>query len=559
MDNIWSKHYPQGLQIKDISEYQSLNDYFSSKFTEHHDKVAFSNFGIPLTFGEIDTLSQQFAAYLQHELDIQKGDRVAVMLPNCLQYPIALYAITRMGAILVNINPSYTTRELKLQLNDCGAKAILAIENSMDTLQEVYQDCPQLEHIIVTKLGDLLGGFKQHFINFGVKYIRRAVPYWKIPGVIHFKDSLDQGAQLTFTPAKCDMDDVAALQYTGGTTGLPKGAMLTHKNLLSVISTSSGWLATQDRYKLGKEVILGVLPIYHIYALYVCTLNNIFDGNKTVLITDPRDIIGFVQTLSHEPVTIFVGVNTLFQGLMSYPFINKARLSEVKLTISGGSATLKEVSDRWQKFTGQPIKQGYGLTETCGVVTVSRLDELEFRGSIGLPLPGYEISIRDDNNNEVQLGQSGQLWIRSDQIMKGYWNHSAENAQAFDEQGFFATGDIVKMDKRGQMYIVDRSKDLILVSGFNVYPTEIEEVILAHPGVKEVGVCGVANNKTGEAVKAVIVKGDPNVEQQDIEAYCRKNLAAYKVPKIILFTDELPKTAVGKLLRNELQELKLAA
>ncbi len=555
MEQIWFSSYPHGVPGSiNPDEYSSIGEMFE-KYTEKFiDNIAYTNFGTEFTYRDLREKTEVLAAYFQNDLKLQKGDRIAIMLPNVLQYPVAIFAALRLGLVIVNINPLYTGREVKFNLRDSGAKTIIILENFAHTLGEVYKDTPHLKHIIVAKIGDLLGGLKGPIYNLVAKYVKKMVPKWDIPGIIWFTDALAKGANLKLNPVKVRGEDLAFLQYTGGTTGVPKGAELTHRNMIANTLQSLAWFRSDTNLLLGKEVALGALPLYHIFALTVCIFVFMSIGSKCVLITNPRDIPDFIKQLHKEPVTLFIGLNTLFIALMHNPNVGKANLDKVKMTLAGGTATFHDISDQWQKLTGRPVIQGYGLTEASPVVLVNPLQSKSFNGSAGLPLPSTEIEIRDDNGKALPLGQEGELWVKGPQVMRGYWQKEEETKKVIDANGWLATGDIARVDERGFVFIVDRKKDLIIVSGFNVFPNELEDVISSLPGVKEVAAIGIPSSQTGEAIKVYIVKKDPNLTEAEVIAFCRKNLTGYKIPKIVEFVEELPKTPVGKVLRRLLRE-----
>lgn len=554
MERVWFSSYPAGVPGSiNPDEYPSVVEMFENYCGKYSDNIAFSNFGNELSYRELLKKTDILASYFQNVLKLQKGDRLAIMMPNTLQYPVVIFSALRAGLVVVNINPLYTGRELKFNLQDSGAKAIVILENFAHTLAEVYKDSPHLKHIVITQIGDLFGGLKKPIFNFVAKYVKHMVPKWNIPGVLWFSEALKEGARQKFKPVKITGEDLAFLQYTGGTTGVPKGAELTHRNMVANVLQALSWFRSDPDLLLGKEVALGALPFYHIFALTVCVFVFLSIGAKCLLITNPRDIPGFIKTLSKEPVTVFIGLNTLFIALMHNPDVHKANLDKVKLTISGGTATFRDISDQWEKLTGKPIIQGYGLTEASPVVLINPLQSKTFNGSAGLPFSSTDIEIRDDKGQVLALGQEGELWVKGPQVMRGYWQLPEETQKVIDANGWLATGDIARMDERGFVFIVDRKKDLIIVSGFNVYPNELEDVISGLPGVKEVAAIGVPSSQTGEAIKVYIVRTDPNLTENQVIEFCRKNLTGYKIPKYIEFVDELPKTPVGKVLRRMLR------
>jgi len=552
MDPIWLDSYPPGIPAEiDPQRYRSIGDMFAESAARYADYPAFACMGKSYTYAEIDRLSRAFAAYLQGELGLERGARVAIMMPNVLQYPIAMLGVLRAGYTVVNCNPLYTPRELGGQLADSGAQAIVIVENFAHTLEQVL-DQSDVEHVIVTRLGDMLDFPKANIVNLVVKHVKKMVPQWNIPGALWFKDTLSEGAKRAYHPVDVGPEDLAFLQYTGGTTGIPKGAMLTHRNMIANLEQAYAWIKPHVRE--GQEVIVTALPLYHIFALLANCMTFIKIGAKNVLITNPRDIPGFVKELSKTPFTALTGVNTLFNALLHNDDFRKLDFSKLRLTLGGGMAVQKRVAHEWKEVTGVPLVEAYGLTETSPAATINPLDIEEYTGSIGLPISSTEVSIRTPEGEEVRVGEPGELCIRGPQVMKGYWQRPDETALVFTEDGFLRTGDMAKIDEKGFVYIIDRTKDMINVSGFNVYPNEIESVIASHPGVVEAGVVGVPDAQSGETVKAVIVKKDQALTADDIIAYCREQMTPYKVPRQIEFRDELPKTVVGKILRRELRD-----
>lgn len=551
MDKIWLKSYPPGMpESINIDAYQSVADVFEQAVKEYGDRPAFSNMGTTLTYNELDKLTAHFAAYLQNLPNMCKGDRVAIMMPNVLQNPIAIFAALRCGFTVVNTNPLYTPRELKHQLSDSGAKAIVVMENFCHTLKEVIDETP-IQHVVTTQLGDLLKFPKSLIVNLVVKYVKKMVPAFTLNRGVKFKTALSKGAGQEFTRVQSTHEDIAFLQYTGGTTGVAKGAMLTHRNMVANMQQASAWI--KDVVEDGQEVIITALPLYHIFSLTANCLTFMKIGALNYLITNPRDMPGFVKELSGVSFSVITGVNTLFNGLLNTPGFDEIDFSPLKLTLGGGMAVQQPVAERWEKVTGAPILEAYGLTETSPAVCINPLNLSEFNGSIGLPIPSTEVSIQDDNGVIMPQGEAGELCVRGPQVMKGYWQRDDETAKVISAEGWLKTGDVAKMDGKGYFRIVDRLKDMIIVSGFNVYPNEIEAVIAGHAGVLEVGVIGEPDEKSGEAVKAVIVKKDQSVTKEDVINHCRENLTSYKIPKIVEFREELPKTNVGKILRRELR------
>ncbi|WP_428977522.1 long-chain-fatty-acid--CoA ligase [Oricola cellulosilytica] len=532
--------------------YSSLAQMIDRCFKEYAARPAFTCMDKTLTYADLDAASKAFAAYLQ-SVGLKKGDRVALMMPNILQYPVALAGVLRAGMTVVNVNPLYTPRELEHQLKDSGASAIVILENFAHTLEQVAGKT-DVKHVIVTAMGDLMG-LKGHIVNFVVRKVKKMVPAWSLPNHTSFKSALSEGRGKTFKPATVAMDDIAFLQYTGGTTGVSKGATLTHGNVLANVQQNSHWVsvAYAARGKPEQVVYMCALPLYHIFALTVNAIMGIDQGGHNVLIPNPRDIPAFVKEMGKYEWNFFAGLNTLFNALLNNEDFRKLDFSHVRLVMGGGMAVQKPVADRWKEVTGTVIYEGYGLSETSPVATANRFDEPEFTGTIGLPLPSTEIAIRDDDGKDLPLGEVGEICIRGPQVMAGYWNRPDETAKVMTKDGFFRSGDMGFMDKEGRTKIVDRKKDMILVSGFNVYPNEVEEVAAGHPGIVEAAAVGMPDEHSGEAVKLFVVRKDPKLSVDDIKKYCAENLTNYKRPKAIEFRDELPKTNVGKILRRELR------
>ncbi|HRY05063.1 MAG: long-chain-fatty-acid--CoA ligase [Hyphomicrobiales bacterium] len=552
MEPIWLKSYPPGVPAEiDMTQFRSLADVFEQSAAKYSGRVAYINMGKSITYAELDRQSRNFGAWLQSVCKLPKGARVALMMPNLLQYPIALYGALRSGYTVVNCNPLYSPRELQHQLADSGAEAIVVVENFASVFQEV-RDKTHVKHVVTTGLGDMLGFPKSMIVNFVVKHVKKMVPAWSLPGSVSFASALSQGNQHAWSPADLTHDDIAFLQYTGGTTGVPKGAMLTHGNIVANLQQSHAWL-TPALDPNRQETIVTALPLYHIFALTANCLTFVKIGASNLLITNPRDIPGFVKELAATPFTALTGVNTLFNALLANEDFRKLDFSKLNLTLGGGMAVQRAVAEKWKQVTGKPLIEAYGLTETSPAATINPLTITDYNGSIGLPVPSTEISIRDDDGKEVALGEPGELCVRGPQVMKGYWNKPEETAKVIMADGFLRTGDVAVVDEQGFARIVDRKKDMILVSGFNVYPNEIEDVVAMHPGVLEVGAVGVPDAGSGEAVKIVVVKSDPNLTEEALLAHCRKNLTGYKMPKIVEFRKELPKTNVGKILRRELR------
>jgi len=552
MEKAWLKSYPPGMpETIDVDAFQSVAEVFNQAVAKYGDSPAFTNLGTTLSYADMDRLTDNLASFLQRLPNMRKGDRVAVMMPNVLQNPIAIFAVLRSGFTVVNTNPLYTTRELKHQLSDSGAKAIIVMENFCNVLQEVIDESP-IQHVITTQLGDMLKFPKSLIVNLVVKYVKKMVPEFSLPRSISFKSALKIGAQKPYDPAKSSHEDIAFLQYTGGTTGVAKGAMLTHRNMIANMQQASAWI--KDQLEENKETIITALPLYHIFSLTANCLTFMKVGAENYLITNPRDMPGFVKELKNVSFTAITGVNTLFIGLMNTPGFDEIDFSGLKMTLGGGMAVQKPVAERWKKATGVPLIEAYGLTETSPAVCINPLNLAEYNGSIGLPVPSTEVSIQDEDGNLLPQGESGELCVRGPQVMKGYWKREDETVKVLTPDGWLKTGDVAKMDTAGYFRIVDRLKDMILVSGFNVFPNEIETVIAGHEGVLEVGVIGEPDEKCGEIVKAVIVKKDQSLTKEDVIKHCKESLTGYKVPKIIEFRPELPKTNVGKILRRELRK-----
>ena len=557
LERPWLASYPAGVpQQIDPDEYPSIVSVLQSSLEKYRDRPAFANMGRSITYAEVDKYSQQFAAYLLGELKLKKGDRVAIMLPNCLQYPIATFGILRAGLTVVNTNPMYTPRELKHQLVDSGASAIIVLDNFGTTVQQVLADTP-IKQVITTGLGDMLPFPKGALVNFALKYVKKMIPEYDIPGAVRFKNTLTLGQMHNLPQVDIAPGDIAFLQYTGGTTGLSKGAMLTHRNLVANMQQAAAWIGTN--VQLGKEIIITALPLYHIFALTANGLVFMKFGGLNYLITNPRDMPGFVKELSKVPFTAITGVNTLFNGLLNTPGFEKIDFSNLHLTLGGGMAVQRAVAERWKKATGCTLVEAYGLTETSPAACMNLMDLAEYNGAIGLPIPSTDACIKDEENQMLAQGEIGELCIKGPQVMKGYWQRPEESAHSIDDDGWLHTGDIARMDDKGFFFIVDRKKDMILVSGFNVYPNEIEDVIAMMPGVLEVAAVGVQDEKSGEAVKVVIVKKDPNLTADQVKAHARENLTGYKQPKFVEFRTELPKTNVGKILRREFRDPPPAA
>ncbi len=551
LNKVWLNRYPADVPAEiNADRYTSLIDLFEQAAQRYVDRPAFINMGQAMSFRKLEQRSRAFAAYLQQSLGLSKGDRVAVMMPNLLQYPIALFGILRAGMVVVNVNPLYTPRELEHQLNDSGAKAIVIVSNFAHTLEKVVAKT-SVKHVILTRLGDQLSPAKATLVNFVVKYIKRLVPKYNLPDAVSFRSVLLQGAQLDYFRPEIQNDDLAFLQYTGGTTGIAKGAMLTHRNMQANLEQTKATYGSLLRD--GKELVVTALPLYHIFALTVNCLLFIELGGQNLLITNPRDIPGFVKELGKYPFTAITGVNTLFNALLNDKNFQQLDFSTLRLSAGGGMSVQKAVAERWEKLTGHYLLEGYGLTECSPLVSVNPYDITCHNGSIGLPVPSTEIKLVDDNGMEVRPGEPGELCIKGPQVMTGYWQRPEATEEVLKE-GWLYSGDIVTVDEEGFLRIVDRKKDMILVSGFNVYPNEIEDVVMQHPKVREAAAIGVPSDLSGEAVKICIVKKDDSLTKDELIAHCRRHLTGYKVPKIVEFRTELPKTNVGKILRRELRD-----
>lgn len=551
----WLKSYPKNMPAEiGALPYKSIGDFLVGACKQFSGQPAFVCMGKSITYAELERLSAAFGAYLQAR-GLEKGARVALMMPNVLQYPVAMMAILRAGYTVVNVNPLYTPRELEHQLKDSGAQAIVILENFAGTLQAVIART-SVKHVIVAAMGDMLGGLKGAIVNIVVRRVKKMVPAWSLPGHVKFNAVLKTGATIAFKPPTVSGDDIAFLQYTGGTTGVSKGAVLLHRNVLSNVAQNSLWV--EDAYTVKPKPahlnFICALPLYHIFALTVNALMGMQQGAQNVLIPNPRDIPGFVKELAKYPMHIFPGLNTLFNALLNNEEFRKLDFKPLILTLGGGMAVQKGVAERWKALTGCPVSEGYGLSETSPVATANKFSSSDFTGTIGLPLPSTEIAIRDDDGNNVPLGEVGEICIRGPQVMAGYWNRPDETAKVMTKDGFFKSGDMGFMDERGYTKIVDRKKDMILVSGFNVYPNELEEVVAHHPGVLEVAAIGVPDEHSGEVPKLFVVKKDPALTVEALLAYCRENLTGYKRPKFIEFRTELPKTPVGKILRRALRD-----
>lgn len=549
MEKVWLKHYDSRVASEiDPEQYSSVVDIFEQSVAKYASNTAFINMGHSITFAELDRLSKQFAAYLQHA-GLKKGDPVAIMMPNIIQYPVALFGILRAGMTVVNVNPLYTARELKHQLKDANVKAIVIIENFACTLSEVIDDTP-VEKVLLTQIADMLPAPKRWFVNFAVKHVKKMVPDYTLNKAEQFMDAVNQGASYDYTRPEIGPDDIAFLQYTGGTTGVSKGAMLTHRNMVANLEQVSGILKTV--IDPGKELVVTALPLYHIFALQGNCLTFVKFGCPSLLITNPRDMPGFVKEMSRYPFTVLTGVNTLFNGLLNTPGFKELDFRNFKFALGGGMAVQRPVAERWEKLTGKVLLEGYGLTECSPVVTVNPPQLEKYKGSIGMPVPSTDIKLCDDDGNEVAEGETGEMYVKGPQVMKGYLNRPEATAEIIQD-GWLATGDIARVDDQGYFYIVDRKKDMILVSGFNVFPNEVEEVAAMHEDVVEVAAIGVPHESSGEVVKLFAVRKSEELTEKKLIEHCRQHLTGYKVPKHVEFREELPKSNVGKILRKELR------
>jgi long-chain acyl-CoA synthetase len=557
MDKMWLRNYPEGMPAEiDADQFRSIPDLLDKLFSKFADKPAYNNLGRTISYAELEELSRAFAAYLQGLPGLAKGERVAIMSPNLLQYPVVLFGILRAGMVVVNVNPLYTPRELEHQLQDSGAKAIVIVENFASTLQQVLGKT-RVKHVITTQVGDLLPIPKRWLVNFVIKYVKKMVPAWQIDGATTLDAALQRGSAAPLGPVDIHAEDLAFLQYTGGTTGVAKGAMLTHRNILANLEQTGIWISVS--FKEGAEIVIAPLPMYHIFCL-TSTLSFMKWGSLSVLITNPRDLPALVKEMGNWKFTTMTGVNTLFNGLLNTPGFAQLDFSTLKVVVGGGAAVQKPVAERWQQVTGHCLTEAYGLTETSPGVCCVPLGAA-WDGTIGLPIPSTEISIRDEDFNELPVWtgagdiekHTGEICVRGPQVMKGYWNNPGETANVLRD-GWLKTGDVGHLDQQGRVTITDRKKDMILVSGFNVYPTEVESVVAAHPGVLECAVVAVPDARSGEAVKVVIVRKDPNLTKESVIEHCRPLLTSYKVPRHVEFLDALPKTPIGKILRRELRD-----
>ena len=551
MDKPWLKNYQAGVDHEiNPDTYKSVAHILDESFEKFATKPAFHCMGKTLTYSQLDNLSKKFASYLQNDLGLQKGDRVAVMMPNILQYPVALFGIMRAGMVCVNVNPLYTARELEHQLKDSGSKTIIIFENSANVLEEIISRTP-IENVLVTQIGDMLKFPKSLIVNFVIKHVKKMVPAWNLKGSIPFLKALDIGDASKFKPVELNHDDTAFLQYTGGTTGVSKGADLTHGNIVANLLQAKMWISPLT--KEGEEIIITPLPLYHIFSLTANCFTFSVLGALNVLITNPRDMPGFVKELKNWKFTAITGVNTLFNGLLNNPEFSSVDFSALRLTLGGGMAVQKAVAEKWKSVTGVPLIEAYGLTETSPAACINPMDLKDYNGQIGLPISSTDVCIKDDDGKTLPIGEAGEICIKGPQVMRGYWNRPEETAKVMTDDGYFKTGDIGLMDEKGYFKIIDRKKDMILVSGFNVYPNELEDVISQHPKVFECAAVGVADEKSGEVVKVFVVKNDDSLTQDELKGFCKENLTGYKVPKFYEFRADLPKSNVGKILRKDLR------
>jgi long-chain acyl-CoA synthetase len=552
MERIWLKSYPSGAPAEiDPNAFPSLGEFFAASVAKFRDRTAFISMGKAISYGELDEKSRAFGAYLQNVARLQRGARVALMLPNLLQYPIAMFGALRAGYVVVNCNPLYSPRELNRQLADSGAEAIVVLENFAATVEKALGGTA-VAAVVIASAGDQLGRARGRIVNFVVRRIRRAVPAFRLEKAERFNRALKLGGALSFAEAPVEPTDLAFLQYTGGTTGVPKGAMLTHRNLIANLQQVHAWVASAVSPE--GETFLAALPLYHVFALQANCFVPVMIGASNLLIANPRDIPALVKALQRTPCTVITGVNTLFNALLNNPDFARLDFSRLHLAIGGGMAVQRAVAERWKSLTGKPLIEAYGLTETSPAAVVNPLDVEDFTGAIGLPLPSTDIAIRGDDGRDLPIGEAGELCIKGPQVMAGYWKRPDETAKVMTADGFLRTGDIARVDERGYVFVVDRKKDMIIVSGFNVYPNEVEDVLMTHPGVLEVGAVGVPDPKSGEAVKVVVVRKDKALTEADLIAYSRQHLTGYKIPRHVEFRDTLPRTNVGKILRRELRD-----
>ncbi|MGE8567192.1 MAG: AMP-binding protein [Achromobacter sp.] len=554
MERIWHKSYPAGVPAEiEVDGVTTLVSVVRDSCRRYADKTAYLSMGKSISYAELDGLTRDFAAWL-HANGLGKGDRIALMMPNLLQYPICLFGALRAGCIVVNCNPLYTAHELAHQLADSGARAIVVADNFAATVQKALhlaQPGSAVEHVLVTSIGEMLGPLKGRLVDFVIRRVKRMVPAWSLPGHVRLGDALRAGRQAPFTEVPLNQRDLACLQYTGGTTGVAKAAMLSHGNLVANLNQAHAWI--KPLVKDGEECIVTALPLYHIFALTANCLTFMKIGASNLLIINPRDIAGLIKEMSKVPFSAFTGVNTLFNALLNHPDFAKLDFSRLRLTMGGGMAVQRAVADRWRAVTGKSLAQAYGLTETSPAVTVNPLDVKAFTGSIGLPVPSTDISIRNDEGEELGVGETGEICVRGPQVTQGYWNRPDETALVMYADGYLRTGDIGYVDQDGYVFLIDRKKDMILVSGFNVYPNEVEDAAALHPGVREVAAVGVPDERSGEVVKLYVIRKDPTLDAETLIAHCRTHLTGYKVPRQVEFRDDLPRTNVGKILRRELK------
>lgn len=552
MEKVWLNSYPDGVEPEiNLDQYQSIVDIFNESVNNFADKPAFTNLGQTLSFADLERESAKFASYLQHTLKLPKGSRVAIMMPNLLQYPIAIFGVLRAGMTVVNVNPLYTPRELKHQLNDSQTTNIVIVENFARTLEEIIDET-SVQNVVLTEIGDSCGWLKRKLVNFVVRKVKKMVPEHSLGARAHrFNQALKFGSEQSFKPANVTQDDIAFLQYTGGTTGVAKGAILLHRNMVANILQASAWL--KPLIQEGKEIIITALPLYHIFSLTANCMTFMKYGGLNVLVTNPRDMPGFIKELKQFKFTAITGVNTLFNGLLNTDGFSDLDFSSLKMTLGGGMAVQEAVAKRWQSVTGTPLLEAYGLTETAPAVTINPMNLTEYNGTIGLPVPSTEVEVRDEKGKALGFNEPGELWVKGPQVMAGYLGRPEETNKVIQD-GWLSTGDIALMTEQGFLKIVDRKKDMILVSGFNVYPNEIEDVVAAHPGVLEVAAVGVPSESSGEIVKIFVVKKDASLTEAELIAFCKENLTGYKVPKQVEFREDLPKSNVGKILRRELRD-----
>ncbi len=552
MERFWLDSYPEGVPHDiDASEYASVFEIFKNTCKEHPHRPGYSNFGKTFTFSEIDALSQQFAAYLQNDLGMKKGDRLGIMLPNVLQYPVALFGAMRVGIVVVNIDPLYTARELTHQINDSGADAILFLENFGDVVEKTLPQT-DLKHVISTRLGDCLNFPKSMIINFVLKHVKKVIPSFNIANSVRYLDAMKIGQQSTCVDLELAHDDILFLQYTGGTTGVSKGAILTHGNIVANILQANAWISS--KFVRGQDKAVAALPAYHIFCMTANILTMMSMGIENILITNPRDFEGFVKILKKTDFNIIIGVNTLFRKLLNTPGFDEIEFKDIKLSFAGGMAVTKDVAREWENATNSVVVEAYGLTETSPAVCINPLNITEFTGSIGIPISSTYVQIKDDEGKDVGINAPGELCVKGPQVTRGYWNRPDANQESFTQDGFFRTGDYAQIDEKGYVRILDRKKNMILVSGFNVFPNEIEDVVCQHPGIVEAAAIGIPDDDAGEVVKLFVVKSDPSLSEQEVKAFCKEQMTGYKRPRVVEFIDEIPKTNVGKISHKDLRD-----